>query len=198
MSYLSLCDPALRPLWSAAACHPLTSLALLPHQSEGIVAASFYTAVSGAAAICIWFAFPIHYQCLCRVSLMCACASRLCLSYTCDAYALVSLGLVLRIGDSFLTRNLLLDCSLLRLLISLVHFISLLSKDMFLINTRKKQMTPPTPLPHPVFSPLCRPYPILLGHGFYDTPICSLGGDVPSSPPSLPSPAHMQFVVILL
>ena len=33
------------------------------------------------------------------------CASRLCLSYTYDVYALVSLGLLLRIGDSFLTRN---------------------------------------------------------------------------------------------
>lgn len=40
-------DPVLRPMWT---CHPLTSLALLPHQSDGFVGAS-YTDVSGAAAI---------------------------------------------------------------------------------------------------------------------------------------------------
>lgn len=112
MSYLSLSslrDPDFRPLWSAAACHPLTSLALLPHQSDGFVAASSYIAVSGAAAICI--PSPTHYEWLCRVPCFLdvfPCACRLYLSYAYNVYALVSLGLLLRIGDSFLTRNFIL------------------------------------------------------------------------------------------
>jgi hypothetical protein len=53
------------------------------------------------------------------------------------------------------------------------------------LNTRKKQMTPP-PL-----APLSRirsfhPFAVLTDprwSWFYDTPICSLGGDAPFSPP---------------
>jgi hypothetical protein len=58
---------------------------------------------------CIWFAFPhplsVFVPCFFDVL---PCASRLCLSYTYDVYALISLGLLLRIGDSFLTRSFLL------------------------------------------------------------------------------------------
>jgi hypothetical protein len=73
-SYLSLSsarDPVLRPLWSAADCHPLTSLALLPHQSDGFVAASSYTAVSGAATI-VYGLHPQPIISVCAVFPRCA------------------------------------------------------------------------------------------------------------------------------
>jgi hypothetical protein len=100
MSYLSLSsprDPVLRPLWSAAACHPLTSLALLSHQSDGFVAASSYTAVSGAAAIVYGLHSPPIIS-VCAVFPRCAsvCVSPLpflhlqrvctCLAWTLTAY----------------------------------------------------------------------------------------------------------------
>jgi len=100
--------PVIRSSWSAAACHPLTSLALLPRQSDGFVAAS-YTAVSGAAAIVYGLHSPPIVSVCAVFPLMCF---RVRLAFTflapTNMYALVSLGLLLRIGDSFLTRNFLL------------------------------------------------------------------------------------------
>jgi hypothetical protein len=114
--------PRLRPLWSAAACHTLTSLALLSHQLDGFVAASSYTAVSGSAAIV--YGLP-HYQCLCRVSSMCF-RVRLAFAFLTPTACMHLFSLdsycVSAIRFSHVTSYLLLDCSLLRLLISPVHF----------------------------------------------------------------------------
>ena len=89
-------------------------LALLPYQSDGFVAAS-YTAVSGAAAICIWFALPAHCQCLCRVSFICFRVHRLPFLTPTTCLRLFRLDL-LRNGDSLthVTSYLLLECLLVR------------------------------------------------------------------------------------
>lgn len=125
------------------------------------------------------------------------CASRLSHSYTHDVCALVSLGLLLRNGDSFTTRNLLLCYLAVRypvFLISSVHF-SLLLKDMFLFKAQKKQFTPLLLASFPA-SGLFTPLPSLpeSESWFYDTSICSLGGDSP-----IPlHRRHMHSLVILL
>ena len=93
--------PDVRHVWSAAACH-LAGTTAAPE--DGFVVATSHCCFRHSS-YCIWFALPTHYQCLCRVSLMHFRASRLNLSYAYDVFALVSLGLLLRIGDSFLTRN---------------------------------------------------------------------------------------------
>jgi hypothetical protein len=144
MSYLSLSsprDPVLRPLWSAAACHPLTLLALLPHQSDGFVGAS-YTAVSGAAAIVYGLHSPTHYQCLCRVSLMCF-RVRLAFAFltptTCMRLFRSDSYCVSAIRFSHVASYLLLDCSLLRLLISLAHFFPSFQKTCSLSTLEKSK-----------------------------------------------------------
>jgi hypothetical protein len=108
MSYLSLSslrDPVVRP-FVVRGCLPSAHLAGTTAAPIGRIRGHlFLHRCIRRSSNCIWFAFP-HYQRLRRVSLMCfRVASRLCLSYTYDVYALVSLGLLLRIGDSFLTRN---------------------------------------------------------------------------------------------
>lgn len=124
MSYLSLSslrDPVVRPLWSVAACHPLSSLALLPHQLDEFAVTSSYTAVSGAAAIVYGLHSLTHYQRLCRVSLMCF-RVRLAFAFltptTCMRLFRLDSYCVSAIRFSHVTSQLLLDCSLLRLLIA--------------------------------------------------------------------------------
>jgi hypothetical protein len=111
--------------------------------------------------VCIARSLSVFVSCLLDVL---PCASRLSHSYIYDVCALLSLGLLLRNGDSFTTRNL-RDCSLSRFFNFVRPFLSLLSKDMFLIRPKKSKSLPYPwrPFPHPVFSPLCRPYP---SHGF--------------------------------
>lgn len=72
-------------LWSAAAYCPLTLLALLPHQLNGFVGAS-YTAVSGAAAIVYGLHSPPIISVCAVFHDVLPCASRLYLSYTYDVY----------------------------------------------------------------------------------------------------------------
>lgn len=73
---------------------------------------------------CIWFAFT-HYQFLCRVSSMCF-RVRLAFAFltptTCMHLFSLDSYCVSAIRFSHVTCYLLLDCSLLRLLISLIHF----------------------------------------------------------------------------
>jgi hypothetical protein len=129
---------------------------------------------------CIWFGFPTHYQRLCRVSFVCF-RVRLAFAFltltTCMRLFRLDSYCVSAIRFSHVTCYLLLDCSLLRLLIFPRPSLSLLSKDMFLINTRKKQMTPTFPA-----SGLFTPLPSLPDPSrswFYDTSICSLGDEAP-------------------
>ena len=87
--------------------------------------------------------------------------------FTHDVSAFVSLGLLLRIGDSFLTRNFLLDSRLFAT--ALFNSLALLSK-----HPKKANDSPTlgTAFPRPVFSPPLPSLPDLFRLWFYDTPIC--------------------------
>jgi len=155
MSYLSLsspCDRVLRPLWSAVACHPLTSLALLPHAPIGRICGHlFLHRCIRRSSNCIWFASPTHYQCLCRVSLMCF-RVRLALTFltptTCMRLFRLDSHCVSAIRFSHVTCYLLLDCSLLRLLISLVHFFPPFKRHVPYQHPKKANDSPLAPLYH--------------------------------------------------
>jgi hypothetical protein len=114
---------------------------------------------------CIWFALPAHCQCLCRVPLMCY-RVRLAFPFltptTCVRLFRSDSCCVMAIRLPHVTSYLLLDCSVFRFNF-LRPFPSLLSKDMFLNTQKSKSLPYPWhPFPHPVFSPLCRPYPMVL------------------------------------
>jgi hypothetical protein len=140
MSYLSLSSPRRATPFSGLRGPQL----LVTHsprwqysnQSDGYVAAS-YTSISGAAVS----VYGLHPQPIRAVFPSC---TFVCVSLTprttrmrlfrLDSYC------VSAIGFSHVTSYLLLDCSLLRLLISLAHFFPSFQKRCFII-TRKKQMT---------------------------------------------------------
>ena len=126
-----------------------------------------YPAQQQLYMVCI----PHHYQFVPYFLDVYSCASRLCLSHlrrVCVCFAW-TLYLVSAIRFSHVTSHLLLDYSLLRLLISPRPFLSLppFKRHIPYQHPKKANDSPTlgTPFPHPVFSPLCRPYPIFLGHG---------------------------------